>query len=429
MFKNTIFIIPARRNSKGVPFKNRKLMSYTFDIIPSDYKKRIIVTSDDEEILKEAQKRRFKILSRPSKLAEDTTSTKEVLRHTINAYNIHNKNIICLYLTYPERRWEDIINAYNFFEKNSGKSLLCQKKPKTSPYLMMYKRNDIFGEQIIKHDLYRRQDYPDVFEISHFISIFKASEINYLNNNLYNEQTLFFPIEDKIDVDESKDLKKLEEKTKKIEEEKIDKETNHFLIIGNDKSLNDLNPENIPEKYITVGINRSWLKLYTDYLFFNDIDILKELIYHKINLEKMHLLSSDWLCRKDLSKENLEFIESYKKYIDIYKRKDLGAFPDSVTTAIKTLNDHIFEGEKNHFYIYGVSLRYDNEKNHFWSDNINEFFILNNKDKNAEWYNKRFAIIKSVLQKMKRQGYNITSVTKNSILNTIFPYKNLNLND
>ena len=400
-------------------------MSYTFDIIPSDYRKRVIVTSDDEEIIKEAKRRSFKTLTRPSKLAEDTTSIKDVLKHVINAYNIHNKNIVCLYLTYPERTWNDIINAQNFFENNSGKSLLCQKELKTSPYLMMYKRNKLFGEQIIKHNLYRRQDYPETFEISHFISIFKASEINYLNNNLYNEQTLFFPIKDKVDVDEFDDIEKLEQKTKKIDEEKIEKETNHFLIIGNDKSISELKKENIPEKYITVGVNRSWMQLDTDYLFFNDIDILKELVHHEKDLEQMQLLSSDWLYRRGTSEEDIEFIENYKKYIDIYKRKDPGAFPDSVTTAIRTLNDHVFKGDKNHFYLYGVSLRYDNQKNHFWSNIINEFLILNDKDKNPEWYNKRFAIIRSVFQKMINQGYNITSVTKGSALNGILKYKNL----
>jgi CMP-N-acetylneuraminic acid synthetase len=67
-----------------------------------------------------------------------------------------------------------------------------------------------FGKQIFKHDLYRRQDYPKVFEISHYICIFKVSELKNLNKNLYNEETHFYKLEKKIDVDRKEDLENYE---------------------------------------------------------------------------------------------------------------------------------------------------------------------------------------------------------------------------
>ena len=45
-------VIPARKGSKGVPFKNRKLLNHTLKIIPEFLKKDIIITTDDEEIIK-----------------------------------------------------------------------------------------------------------------------------------------------------------------------------------------------------------------------------------------------------------------------------------------------------------------------------------------------------------------------------------------
>ena len=43
-------VIPARRNSKGLPFKNRQLFRHTVDKIPNKFLKDIIVTTDDEVI-------------------------------------------------------------------------------------------------------------------------------------------------------------------------------------------------------------------------------------------------------------------------------------------------------------------------------------------------------------------------------------------
>ena len=66
-------------------------------------------------------------------------------------------------------------------------------------------------KQVIQHNFYRRQDYPKCFEISHFISIFSKKELKHLNNNLYNKETIFMPIQNFIDVDTSKDLEKFNE--------------------------------------------------------------------------------------------------------------------------------------------------------------------------------------------------------------------------
>jgi CMP-N-acetylneuraminic acid synthetase len=70
----------------------------------------------------------------------------------------------------------------------------------------MLEVDNMRGKQLIPHNLYRRQDYPKVFEISHFISIFMGFELDNLNSNLYNNDTIFYPIDNIIDVDTQKDL-------------------------------------------------------------------------------------------------------------------------------------------------------------------------------------------------------------------------------
>jgi CMP-N-acetylneuraminic acid synthetase len=206
-------IIPAREGSKGLPGKNRVLFKHTADIIPKNLYNDVIVTSDDPEILSQAKDYGFNINNRPYYLATDDANIRDVLYHTLKEYKIHeSEEIIMLYLTYPERTWDDVIQARRFFLTHLAngitKSMLCKKEVETSPYLMMHEVgvDGLFGSQLVKHDLYRRQDYPICFEISHYIVIFIANGIYNLNRNLYNDSTIFWPIQNVIDVDLKKDL-------------------------------------------------------------------------------------------------------------------------------------------------------------------------------------------------------------------------------
>jgi len=208
MTNDFTILIPARRDSKGLPFKNRKLLSTTLQTIPDELKNRVVINTNDEFIIQNCMVMGLRYYKRPEIYAVDESSTKSVIVDMINSGYL-NGNVIMLYLTYPERTWDDILKAYEFFITNNSKSLLCKKQIKgTHPYLYMLELDNNMGEQIREHNLYRRQDYPKVFEISHFISIFNTNVINELNNNLYNKETIFYPIDDIIDVDTEKDLNK-----------------------------------------------------------------------------------------------------------------------------------------------------------------------------------------------------------------------------
>lgn len=201
-------VIPARLGSKGFPLKNQKLFRYTADSIPKEKADSVWVTTDDPKIKRAAEEYGFHVIDRPSELAEDNTSIRDVMVHALDEMVADRSELITmLYLTYPQRTWDDVKTAMdyflNFYQVGITGSLLCKKKPKVHPYLHLYEHgiDGIFGRPIVQHDLYRRQDYPQCFEISHFISIFKASELVFLNKNLYCDSTVFYPIDDKTDVD------------------------------------------------------------------------------------------------------------------------------------------------------------------------------------------------------------------------------------
>ena len=205
---NVWYIIPAREGSKGLPYKNRKLFSRTADTIPSDIASQVIVSSDDKQILATAKTYGFKLIERPKDLASDITSTRDVLTHIIENYDKIESNdiVVLLYLTYPSREWKDVQLAISKLLSKKARSLLCKKEVSDSPYLMMFDRGGDRGDKIIDHDLCRRQDYKKCFVMSHFVGVFYANEVQHLDTNLWNGDTIFMPISNKIDVDLQSDL-------------------------------------------------------------------------------------------------------------------------------------------------------------------------------------------------------------------------------
>ncbi|MFX1385282.1 MAG: cytidylyltransferase domain-containing protein [Promethearchaeota archaeon] len=209
------FVIPARKGSKGFPFKNRKLLKFTLKIFPNEYHKDIIITTDDEHIIDQVKNTEITIVRRDEELSNDNASIKPVLIDVIHKCGLNDDDdLILLYLTYPQRTIEKIEEIYKFYEQNSGVSLLCAKKVKTHPYLCFYKRNNYKGEPIVRHNLYRRQDYPECFRLSFYVCIVKAGYIENLNFNLYNDETIFYDIEDYIDIDSPDDFERFLEENK-----------------------------------------------------------------------------------------------------------------------------------------------------------------------------------------------------------------------
>ena len=99
MYKNKTFlaIIPARGGSKRLPKKNilelnnKPLIAYTIEAgLQSKYIDKVIVSSDDDEILNISRKFGADIIKRPKELASDIATTFDAIKHTLN----NTKNMI-----------------------------------------------------------------------------------------------------------------------------------------------------------------------------------------------------------------------------------------------------------------------------------------------------------------------------------------------
>ena len=211
------FVIPARRNSKGLPFKNRKLFPITAHTIPQHERANTVVSTDDEEISQLALAQGMRVHNRSATVSCDTASTTDLMREVAVHHSWEDSDdIIMLYLTYPQRTYKDIEKIYNFYKSKSGTTLLCQQEATTHPYMCYYELPDHKGRKVIDHDLYRRQDYPNCFFVSYFVAIFKVGYLPVLNKNLNHPQTLFYPLSDNtLDIDTKEDLEKFFKKLRR----------------------------------------------------------------------------------------------------------------------------------------------------------------------------------------------------------------------
>lgn len=101
-------VTPARGGSKGVPCKNvraihgRPLIAWTIDAArASKLIERYVVSTEDPEIAAVARKLDAEVLDRPAELADDTTTTVDVLRHVLT--QVDADTVVLLQATSPIR--------------------------------------------------------------------------------------------------------------------------------------------------------------------------------------------------------------------------------------------------------------------------------------------------------------------------------------
>ncbi len=135
MIKSIVLaVIPARKGSKRIPGKNKKillkkpLICWTIDeTIKNEFIDYILITTDDEDILEICRERyhdkRIRLIDRPKELAQDDIRYHEYINHALNNISdiqgekLDNIDIILLQPTSPFRDDTDIFIAYNILYK------------------------------------------------------------------------------------------------------------------------------------------------------------------------------------------------------------------------------------------------------------------------------------------------------------------------
>lgn len=204
-------LIPARLGSKGAPLKNRTLVPKLLEKLDDfNLLSNVILSTNDPILQKFGDRFNIIVHNRPDEFSSDTVSMKSVILNVIEDLNLDpDADILTLYPTYPGRLLDEIIKFEEFYHKHKLTSALCKEDVKTHPYLCLHEEG-IYSSTINGHNLYRRQDYPDCFKVSHYLVLTRVSEIKDLTSQLYNNKTGFYYIDEKLDVDYAADLDKVD---------------------------------------------------------------------------------------------------------------------------------------------------------------------------------------------------------------------------
>jgi CMP-N,N'-diacetyllegionaminic acid synthase len=176
---NKIFIIPARKGSKGLPGKNVKvlgnkpLISYSIEFakLVCTEDDTICVTTDDEEVIKIANELGVSTpFLRPDDLSSDSASTYQVINHAIEFYKSLGKTfdiIVLLQPTSPFRLMTDFVEMEKLYFSRNPDMVVSVKISKESPYFTVFEEdtNGFLNKFIdYKSSNYRqRQDCPPVY--------------------------------------------------------------------------------------------------------------------------------------------------------------------------------------------------------------------------------------------------------------------------
>jgi len=217
--KKILAVIPARGGSKGIPRKNirevggKPLIAWTIEEAKkSQYLDRIILSSDNEEIIQVAKNYGCEVpFIRPSDLALDNTPGVAVLLHAIEMLPDYDYAVL-LQPTSPLRSVADIDGCITTCINNMLKSLVTITIAEKSPYWMFTKDSRNLLHPILEHSpntlITRRQDLPVYFTLNGAINICDCKWLK-KNKKLLAETTYGYeiPKSRSIDIDTLFDLK------------------------------------------------------------------------------------------------------------------------------------------------------------------------------------------------------------------------------
>lgn len=214
--KTILAIIPARGGSKGIPRKNIKLLAekpliaWTIEEAKkSKYIDRLILSSEDEEIIRVAKEYGCEVpFIRPKELALDDTPGIEPVIHAINTLPEKYDYVCLLQPTSPLRKVEDIDGCIEKCIKNNADSCVSVTEVDQHPYWMYEINNEEKLKPLfIDNNIARRQDLPKIYILNGAVYLAKTNQI--LNKlDFVTKDTLSFIMDKRrsVDVDDINDF-------------------------------------------------------------------------------------------------------------------------------------------------------------------------------------------------------------------------------
>lgn len=210
----TLYVIPARGGSKGIPHKNIKplagkpLIGYSIDVarqLAADDD--ICLTTDDPDIAATAESMGLNVpFLRPASLATDTCGTYEVLIHALDFYRdrgIDYDTLVLLQPTSPMRTADDVRAALALYSPDID-MVVTVKEAASNPYYNCYETDNDGFLHISKGDggYTRRQDAPKVWEYNGAVYVINVESLRRMPLSAFTRRRMsVMPTERSVDLD------------------------------------------------------------------------------------------------------------------------------------------------------------------------------------------------------------------------------------
>lgn len=183
---DTLFVIPARGGSKGLPGKNIKylcgkpLIAYSIDVarvfVDDEH---ICVSTDSEEIKKVVENYGLKVpFLRPDYLATDTASSNDVLVHAVNFFKEQGreyKKLILLQPTSPLRTSQDVQGAIELYRDDID--MVSGMIKSHAPSILNVENEEGYMVSIFNKDGLGRQFVKEMYETNGAVYIINIKSL------------------------------------------------------------------------------------------------------------------------------------------------------------------------------------------------------------------------------------------------------------
>jgi CMP-N,N'-diacetyllegionaminic acid synthase len=209
-----LYIIPARKGSKGLPGKNIKLLggkplieySIDFALINLKNDDALCISTNDEAVIESAKSKGISIpFIRPEELANDNASSHDVIIHAVNHYEKLNQTfdaVLLLQPTSPFRIQDDFTNLIKEYDDNT-EMVVSVKLAKENPYFTLFEENsEGFLNKSKIGDFERRQDCPEVYAFNGSMYLINIASIKKSKiSEFKNIKKITMPEERSVDID------------------------------------------------------------------------------------------------------------------------------------------------------------------------------------------------------------------------------------
>ncbi|MDQ7043634.1 MAG: acylneuraminate cytidylyltransferase family protein [Sulfurimonas sp.] len=210
-------VIPARGGSKRLAKKNiltlkgKPLIAYTIEAgLESQYIDKLIVSSDNDEILSIAKEYDIESLKRPDELASNTATTVDVLLHAIASIPQEYTHLVLLQATSPLRTSKHIDEAIELFEHKSADGVISVVELEHSPLWSNTLPQDLSMKNFISQDVLnkRSQDLESYYRLNGAIYIVNIQKF-LKEKSFFLQENSYAYVMDKlssVDIDEAIDF-------------------------------------------------------------------------------------------------------------------------------------------------------------------------------------------------------------------------------